>query len=199
MLRDKALTLEQMQRRIDDERKRVVEHLKAIGDFHGALLLNNESVEHNSRFGAQITDIYPLRLEEQGLNAVLNSQEFVDARGGGAHVLPLLGSNPRQLSLELQQAAYRCAGNAIDVLSELEPRAYVVKTRVRKGSRRRGIALIVTVRDPSRTAISTPQSANAAIELSARVKAHDGIVKRRHAERISIWLSEAPEARQTCQ
>lgn len=189
MLREKALTLEQVQRRIDEERKRVVEHLKAIGDFQGALLLNNESVEHNSRFGAYVTDIYPLKLEEYGLNAVLNSQEFTDARGRGAHILPLLGSNPTQLSLELQQAAYRCAGNAIDVLSEMNPRAYVIKTRVRKTKYRRGIVLIVSLRDPTKIH-STPRSANAAIELTARAKAHGGIVKRRHANRISLWLSE---------
>jgi hypothetical protein len=181
MLRDKALTMEQMQLRIDSERKRVADYLKSIGDFEGALLLNNEAVEHNSRFGAYVTDIYPLRLEALGLNAVLNSQEFSDARGNGAQVLPLLGSNPTHLSLDLQLVAYRCAGNAIDVLSDLKPRAYVIKTRVRKGGRRRGIALIVTARDPSQSQ-STAKSANAAIELAARIKAHGGIVKRRHAQ-----------------
>lgn len=192
MLRGKALTMEQMQLHIDSERKRVADYLKSIGDFEGALLLNNESMEHNSRFGAYATDLYPLRLERQGLNAVLNSKEFSDARGGGAHVLPLLGANPTHLSLELQLVAYRCAGNAIDVLSELRPRAYVIKTRVRKAEHRRGIALIVTVRDPGRTQ-GTPKSANAAIELAARVKAHGGIVKRRHAHRVSLWISEPIE------
>lgn len=192
MLRDKALTMEQMHLHIDSERKRVADYLKFIGDFEGALLLNTESVEHNSRFGAYATDLYPLRLEQQGLNAVLNSKEFSDARGGGAHVLPLLGPNPTHLSLELQLVAYRCAGNAIDVLSELQPRAYVIKTRVRKTKRCRGIALIVTVRDPTHTQ-STPKSAKAAIELTARVKAHGGIVKRRHAHRISLWISEPIE------
>ena len=192
MLRDKALTMEQMQLQIDSERKRVADYLKSIGDFEGALLLNNEAVEHNSRFGAYVTDIYPLRLEQQGLNAVLNSKEFSDARGNGAHVLPLLGLNPTHLSLELQLVAYRCAGSAIDVLSELEPRAYVIKTRVRKGAYRRGIALIVTARDPTQSQ-STAKSAKAAIELTARVKAHGGIVKRRHARRISLWLSEPIE------
>lgn len=192
MLRDKALTMEQMQLRVDSERKRVADYLKSIGDFEGALLLNNEAVEHNSRFGACVTDIYPLRLEQHGLNAVLNSKEFSDARGNGAHVLPLLGSNPTHLSLELQLVAYRCAGSAIDVLSELEPRAYVIKTRVRKGTRRRGIALIVTARDPTQSQ-STAKSAKAAIELTARVKAHGGIVKRRHAHRISLWLAESIE------
>jgi glucose-6-phosphate-specific signal transduction histidine kinase len=189
VLREKALTLEQMQQRIEEGRKRVAEYLKAIGDFQGALRLNNESVEHNARFGAQIIDIYPLKLEQHGLNAVLNSQEFSDARGGGAHVLPLLGPHPTQLSLELQQVAYRCVVNAIDVLSELTPRAYVIKTRVRRTRQHRGIALIVTVRDPAPPQ-STPKSANAAIELTARIKAHGGIVKRRHAYRISLWLPE---------
>lgn len=189
VLREKALTLEQMQQRIEEGRKRVAEYLKAIGDFQGALRLNNESVEHNARFGAQIIDIYPLKLEQHGLNVVLNSQEFSDARGGGAHVLPLLGPHPTRLSLELQQVAYRCVGNAIDVLSELSPRAYVIKTRVRRTRQYRGIVLIVTVRDPGPPQ-STPKSANAAIELSTRVKAHGGIVKRRHAHRISLWLSE---------
>ncbi len=192
ILREKALMLEQMQKRIEGERKRVVEYLKAIGDFQGALLLNNESVEHNSRFGADVTDIYPLKLEQYGLNAVLNSQEFCDARGGGAHVLPLLGHGSMKLSIELQQVAYRCVGNALDVLSELQPRAYVIKTRVRKTKHLLGIILIVSVRDPSEPS-SSSKSANAAIELTARVKAHGGVVKRRHAHRISLWLSEAIE------
>ncbi len=192
MLRDKALTMKQMHLHIETERKRVADYLKSIGDYEGALLLNNEAVEHNSRFGAYVTDIYPLRIEEHGLNAVLNSKEFSDARGNGAHVLPLLGSNPTHLSVDLQLVAYRCTGNAIDVLSELEPRAYVIKTRVRKGVLRRGIALIVTARDPTQSQ-STPKSAKAAIELTARVKAHGGIVKRRHAQRISVWLAEQIE------
>ena len=189
MLREKALSLEQMQRFIDEERKRVVDHLKAIGDLQGALLLNSEAVAYNSRFGTHITDIYPLRLEQHGLNAVLNSQEFVDARGGNAHLLPLLGSNPRQLSLELQQTAYRCACNAIDVLSESQPQATVIKTRIRKSKSYRGILIVVTVRNPGEKA-STPKSANAAVELNARVKAHGGAIKRRHAHKISLWLSE---------
>jgi MASE1 len=190
MLREKALSMKEGQLRIEEARKRVVEYLKAIGDYRGALLLNNESVEQNSRLGAHIADIYPLQLEHLGLNAALNSQEFIDARGGGAHVLPLLGRNPTLLSLELQQAAYRCAGNAIDVLSEVQPRAYVIKTRVRKARHRIGIALIVTVREPG-DALSTPKSTSAAIELTARVKAHGGILNRRHANRISLWLSES--------
>ena len=190
MLREKALKMKQMHIRIDTERKRVADYLKSIGDYEGALRLNNEAVEHNARLGAYITDIYPFRIEEHGLNAVLNSEEFSDARGNGAHILPLLGSNPVHLSVDLQLVAYRCAGLAIDVLSELEPRAYVVKTRVRKGIRRRGIVLIITARDPTQPQ-STAKSAKAAIELSARVKAHGGIVKRRHAHQISMWLAES--------
>ena len=182
MLREKALSLEQMQRFIDEERKRVVDHLKAIGDLQGALLLNSEAVAYNSRFGTHITDIYPLRLEQHGLNAVLNSQEFVDARGGNAHLLPLLGSNPRQLSLELQQSAYRCACNAIDVLSESQPQATVIKTRIRKSKSYRGILIVVTVRNPGEKA-STSKSANAAIELNARVKAHGGAPAAAHRRR----------------
>jgi len=192
MLRDKALTMEQMHLRMDSERKRVAEHLKSIGDYEGALRLNNEAVEHNARFGAYITDIYPLGLERHGLNAVLNSKEFSDARGNGAHVLPLLGSRAADLPFDLQLVAFRCAGLAIDVLSELEPRAYAVKTRVRIGARRQGIAIFVTARDPTQSQ-STAKSARAALELSARVKAHGGIVKRRHAHRIRVWISEPTE------
>lgn len=188
-LREKALKMKQMHLRIESERKRVADYLKSIGDFEGALLLNNEAVEHNARFGAYIADIYPLRIEEHGLNAALNSEEFSDARGNGAHILPLLGSNPAHLSVDLQLVAYRCAGLAIDVLSELEPRAYVIKTRVRKVAGCRGIALIVTARDPTQSQ-STAKSAKAAIELTDRVKAHGGIVKRRHAQRVSLWLAE---------
>lgn len=189
ILREKALSLEQMQQLIDEERKRVVDHLKAIGDLQGALLLNNEAVAYNSRFGTHVTDIYPLRLEQHGLNAVLNSQEFVDARGGNAHLLPLLGSNPRRLSLELQQVAYRCACNAIDVLSESQPQATVIKTRIRQSKSYRGILIVVTVRNPGQT-FSTTKSTDAAIELNARVKAHGGAIKRRHTHKISLWLSE---------
>ena len=198
MLREKALTMEQLNFRMDSERKRVAEYLKSIGDYEGALRLNNEAVEHNARFGAYITEIYPLGLERHGLNAVLNSTEFSDARGNGAHVLPLLGSNAADLSFELQLVAFRCAGLTLDVLSELEPRAYVVKTRVHIGARQRGIAIFATVRDPTRLQ-STPKSARAAIELSARVKAHGGIVKRRHAHHIRVWLSELKEPSGTSQ
>lgn len=188
-LKERALTLEALHRQVDDERKRVVEHLKAFGDLQGALLLNTQAVQQTARFSVQLMDVYPLRLEAQGLNAVLNSQEFIDSRGGGADILPLLGSNPKLLSLELQQVAYRCACNALDLLSELQPDVYVIKTRIRKSARLQGIVLIASVRNAGDLR-STPKSANAALELDARVKAHGGIVKRRHAHRISLWLSE---------
>jgi glucose-6-phosphate-specific signal transduction histidine kinase len=189
ILRDKAISMDEMQLRVDTHHRQLAKRLKANGDHKTALLVNTEAVEHAARFQAQVADVYPIKIETHGLNAVLNSQGFVDNRGGGANVLPLLGSDPKLLTLELQLAAYRCACHALDLLSETEPSAYVLKTRIRHIGRRRGIALFVTAK-PTTLPQSTHKSATAALELAARIKAHGGIVKRHHAHRVSMWLSE---------
>lgn len=191
-LKEKAVFLTKVHARLENERKQLVDKLKANGDHQSALLVNTEAVQNACEFSAQITDIYPIQIETHGLNAVLNSQGFIDNRGG-MQVLPLLGSNPKLLTLELQQVAYRCVCNAFDLLSECAPSSYVLKTRVRHTGRRRGIALFVTAK-PTSPLQSTHKSTAAAHELAARVKAHGGIVKRHHAHRISLWLSEPIES-----
>lgn len=193
VLRGKAISMDQMQSRVDNHHRQLSERLRANGDHRGALLVNTEAVEYSARFEAQIADVYPLKIETHGLNAILNSQGFVDNRGGGADVLPLLGSDPKLLTLELQIAAYRCACHALDLLSETDPSTYILKTRIRCVGRRRGIAMFVTAK-PTAAPVSTHKSAVAALELAARVKAHGGIVKRHHAHRISMWLPESIES-----
>ncbi|TXH69394.1 MAG: histidine kinase [Lysobacteraceae bacterium] len=192
-LRDQLLYMAQMQLHLDDERKELVEWLKAHGHYEAAMDLNTRGVAHARLFEEQAMALYPIRIEEQGLHAVMHSEAFSRFWAGEAEVRYSLRGQPRWLTVDLQLAAYRCACNAIALLSDFDPDEYVVKTRVWRFGNRRGIALFVTAKP--RSAFHPTQAGTiAAVDLEARVKAHGGTVRRRHANRISLVLSEPVDA-----
>lgn len=188
-LRDQLLYMAQMQLHIDDERKELVEWLKAHGHYEAAMDLNTRGVAHARLFEEHALALYPIRIEEQGLHAVMHSEAFSRFWAGDAEVRYSLRGQPKQLTVDLQLAAYRCACNAMALLSDFDPDEYVVKTRVWRIGKRRGIALFVTAK-PRVPFHPTQAGTIAAVDLEARVKAHGGTVRRRHANRISLVLSE---------
>jgi hypothetical protein len=192
-LRDQVLYMAQMQLRLDDYRDELVDWLKGHRHFDAAMDLNSRGVAHARLFDQHALALYPMRIEEQGLYAVLNAEAFTDFWASEAAVRYQLRGQPKRLTVELQLAAYRCVCNAFALLSECDPKQYTVKTRVWHASGKRGIAVFVTAK-PTTELQHSQGGLLAAMELEGRVKAHGGAVRRRHVNRISMLLSEPLDA-----
>jgi len=187
VLREQLLYLAQMQLDVDDERRDMADWLKTRGHYEAAMDLNTRGVMHRRMFDVQSQALYPMRIEQDGLYAVVHSETFTDFWAGEAEVIYAFRGQPRELSVDLQLVAYRCICHAFALLSECQPDEYRIKMRVWQGRRRRGIVLFVTT--PNAAPQATQASVAAAALLNARVKAHGGIV-RRDPYRVSILLSE---------
>ena len=187
VLREQLLYLAQMQLGVDDERRDMADWLKTRGHYEAAMDLNTRGVMHRRMFDVQSQALYPMRIEQDGLYAVVHSETFTDFWAGEAEVIYAFRGQPRELSVDLQLVAYRCICHAFALLSECQPDEYRIKMRVWQGRRQRGIVLFVTT--PNAAPQVTQASVAAAALLNARVKAHGGIV-RRDPYRVSILLSE---------
>jgi glucose-6-phosphate-specific signal transduction histidine kinase len=144
-LREQVLYMAQMQVCMDDQRKQLVETLKAQGKFTDAMLLNSEAVEHMQSFESRATAIYPLRIEELGLYGVIFPDSFTDFWAGDADVsyVSALGQ-PKMLSVDLQLATYRCICNIFALLSQGAPEHFRVKLRAWKRGNKRGMTFKIT-------------------------------------------------------
>lgn len=192
MLREHLLYMAQMQMILDDERKELAAWLKSRGHFEAAMDINSRGVMHRRVFDEQALALYPIRIEEQGLYAVVHSEAFSDFWAGQAEVLYSLRGQPRELSVDLQLTAYRCLCHAMALLSECEPAEVRIKMRVWRGERRRGIVFFIDA-VPGATVQSGQAGVAAAGLLAARVKAHGGVV-RRHGHRVGVLLTEPRES-----
>lgn len=195
-LRDQVIYMAQMQLRLDDYRDELVEWLKQHRHFEAAMDLNSSGVAHARLFDQQALALYPMRIEAQGLYAVLNAEAFTEFWANETTVRYQLRGQPKRLTVDLQLAAYRCVCNAFALLSECDPEQYTVKTRVWRFRGKRGIALFVIAKSAAELQHSQT-GLLAAMELEGRVKAHGGAVRRRHANRISMLLSEPVDAEPT--
>jgi MASE1 len=197
-LRDQVIYMAQMQLRLDDYRDDLVEWLKQHRHFEAAMDLNSRGVAHARLFDQQALALYPMRIEAQGLYAVLNAEAFTDFWANETTVRYQLRGQPKRLTVDLQLAAYRCVCNAFALLSECDPEQYTVKTRVWRYGGKRGIAVFVIAKPAAGVDLEHSQAGLlAAMELEGRVKAHGGAVRRRHLNRISMLLSEPVDAEST--
>jgi MASE1 len=187
VLREQLLYLAQMQLGVDDERRDMTEWLKSRGHYEAAMDLNTRGVMHRRMFDVQSQALYPMRIEQDGLYAVVHSETFTDFWAGDAEVIYAFKGQPRDLSVDLQLVAYRCICHAFALLSECQPDEYRIKMRVWQGRQRRGIVLFITT--PNAPPKTTQAGIAAAALLNARVKAHGGIA-RRDPYRVRILLSE---------
>ena len=163
--------------------------LKQHRHFDAAMDLNNRGVAHARLFDQHALALYPMRIEEQGLYAVLNAEAFTEFWAHDATVRYQLRGQPKRLTVDLQLAAYRCVCSALALLSECDPKQYTVKTRIWGVGGKRGIAVFVTAK-PTTTLQHSRGGLLAAMELEGRIKAHGGAVRRRHLHRIVMLLSE---------
>ncbi len=188
-LRDQVIYMAQMQVRLDEYRDELVDRLKQHRDFDAAMDLNNSGVAHARLFDQHALALYPMRIEEQGLYAVLNAEAFTDFWAHETSVRYQLRGQPKRLTVDLQLAAYRCICNAFALLSECNPEHYTVKARVWRIGGKRGIAVFVTAK-PTTAPHHSRGGLLAAMELEGRIKAHGGAVRRRHPNRIVMLLPE---------
>ncbi len=188
-LREKVLYMAQMQVCMDDQRKHLVEMLKAHEQYSAAMLLNSKAVEHMQWFESQSAALYPLHIEERGLYAVIHPESFTDFWAGTADVhYAQMRGQPRTLTVDLQLAAYRCICNAFALLSDCAPEAYRVTLRVWQRGGRRGISIKMTA-TPGQPPQISRASTVAEVDLGRRVKAYGGALRRRpeHGVHILLW------------
>lgn len=188
MLREHMLYMAQMQLSLDDERKDTVEWLKTRGHAQAAMDLNSRGMTARRTFDERAPALYPLKIEQDGLYAVLHAQAFTNFWGGGAEVYLGYKGQPKRLSVDLQLAAYRCICHAMALLSESEPSEYRISLRVWNFRQRRGISIAVTA-DPTAEPRITPAAVAANAILEARVKAYRGVLKR-DPHRVRLFLAE---------
>lgn len=189
-LREKVLYMAQMQVCMDDQRKHLVEMLKAHEQYSAAMLLNSKAVEHMQWFESQSDALYPLHIEERGLYAVIHPESFTDFWAGAADVhYAQMRGQPRTLTVDLQLAAYRCICNAFALLSDCAPEAYRVTLRVWHRGGRRGISIKMTA-TPTQPPQISRASTVAEVDLGRRVKAFGGALRRRPAHGVHILLWE---------
>lgn len=192
MLREHMLYMAQMQLGFDDERKDTVEWLRARGHAQAAMDLNTRGMSFRRVFDERAPALYPIRIEQEGLYAVLHADAFTRFWGDGAEVYLGYKGQPKHLSVDLQLASYRCICHAMALLSESEPSEYRIGMRVWKTGTRRGISISVTIEPTAERRVSQAGVAASTI-LDARVKAYGGILKH-DAHRVRVLLSE-PVAR----
>ncbi len=188
-LRGKFLYMAQMQFGFDDYRKKMVARLRANGHHAAAMDLNTEGVEQMEWFERHAIALYPIQIEKDGLFAALHAEAFTSFWAGGAEVMYMVKGRPKELSLGLQLAAYRCICNVFALLSESAPEYYEVRARTWQYGGRRGVSFRVTIK-PTTPPESSSAGTLAAIELEGRVKAYGGAVRRRHKDEISFFLPE---------
>lgn len=190
-LREQVLYMAQMQVCMDDQRKQLVETLKAQGKFTDAMLLNSEAVEHMQSFESRATAIYPLRIEELGLYGVIFPETFTDFWAGDAdvHYVSALGQ-PKMLSVGLQLATYRCICNVFALLSQGAPEHVRVKLRAWTRGNKRGMIFKITA--PATQPLQVTRAGTLAeVDLERRVKAYGGAIRRRRLDCVHVLLWES--------
>lgn len=188
MLREHMLYMAQMQLGFDDERKDTVDWLRARGHAQAAMDLNTRGMSFRRMFDERAPALYPIRIEQEGLYAVLHADAFTRFWGDGAEVYLGYKGQPKRLSVDLQLAAYRCICHAMALLSESEPSEYRIGMRVWETGARRGISISVTAEATAERRVTQAGVAASTI-LDARVKAYGGILKH-DAHRVRVLLSE---------
>jgi hypothetical protein len=187
--RDQVLYMAQLHILVDDEMRELVHWLKENGRYKEALAINSSGAQHRQMFDKHAIALYPVGIEEKGLFAVVQSQAFEDRWAAGNHIaIRFDDGDPKMLSTDLQLAAYRCFCSAIVLMCDWKPEEFRVRMRVWRTSSRRGIYFSVSAFNPGQAEVSQAGAA-ASLLLNARVNAHGGIA-RRHAHRVSVFLSE---------
>ncbi|MBN6152145.1 MASE1 domain-containing protein [Xanthomonas sp. AmX2] len=191
-LRNRVIEYTDIHTHLNKLSRDIASSLKERGHYAAAMEMNRTGVIQTQLLDDYVAALYPLDIETQGLYGALKSIAFANACD--TEVETRLRGESRQLSIGLQLAAYRCVLNAMEML----PRSgrHRITARVWKGRGRRGL-LVTIAADP---ALLLGGSASKSVdeiewELASRLKAHDGLCRRRHELKISFLVSEPSERR----
>lgn len=188
-LRDRVIVLAQMQARIEDSKTDLIRRLKEHGRYAAAMDVMRDAALHDELFEAHASALYPLSIDAQGLYHALQSPSFSTVWAHQRPVRFCLRGQPRRLSVPLQVAAYRCACNAIALLSPGDPSRHRVQARTWQSGAVRGIAVVVQAYG-SAGETRTRASTLAELELEGRLHMHGGALRRRRHDRVVFLLAE---------
>jgi glucose-6-phosphate-specific signal transduction histidine kinase len=188
-MRDRVIVLAQMQARIVDSKTDLIRRLKEHGRYAAAMEVMRDAALHDELFEAHASALYPLSIDTLGLYDALQSPSFTAVWTDQRPVRFCLRGQPRRLSVPLQVAAYRCACNAIALLSCGDPARYRVHARTWQSGQMRGIAVVVQAHGGAGE-MRTRASTLAELELEGRLKMHGGALRRRRGDRLVFLLAE---------
>jgi glucose-6-phosphate-specific signal transduction histidine kinase len=188
-LRDRVIVLAQMQARIEDSKSDLIRRLKEHGRYAAAMEVMRDAALHDELFEAHASALYPLSIDTLGLYNALQSPSFSAVWASQRPVRLCLRGKPLLLTVPLQVAAYRCACNAIALLSPGDPSRYRLHARTWQAGGLRGIAVVVQAHGGAGE-VHTRASTLAELELEGRLKMHGGAMRRRRSDRVVFLLAE---------
>jgi len=165
-----------------------VQFLKDRGHHAAAMDVLSAGVSHSRKFKEKLNLIFPVEIEQYGLYGALDTPALAEVWGGRAEIERQLRGYPRELSLGLQLAAYRCICDGIAALAESGHEHLYLQVRCGRGVARKAAWIRITPLDGAvRLASSNRPEAFEALE--ARVLAYGGIIHRRK-DHISVLIDE---------
>ena len=192
VLREQYLYSLQLQHISDEDDRRFSDYLREQGHARAAMEVNTRILQRQRVFRARGQALYPIRIETDGLFAVLYSEEFSEFFATGAQVGHSFSGNVRDLTLDLQLAAFRCVCHAMNLQAECLPETFKLYLRAWKSTRRRG--LYVRIVSIPRTPLNcTAVGENESMYLRSRINSWNGHLKC-NKHRISFLLSESADA-----
>lgn len=193
-LRDRVMVLAQIQARIEDSKNNLIQRLKAHGRYAAAMEVMRDAALHDELFEAHTSALYPISIDTLGLYDALQSPSFSAVWADQKPVRFCLRGQPKRLTVPLQVNAYRCACNAIALLSAGNPSRYRVRARAWKSGELCGIAVSVHCSGGAHGQ-RTQASTLAELEMEGRLKTHGGAMRRRRDDHVFFVLAETANAK----
>ncbi|CAD7380586.1 MASE1 domain-containing protein [Xanthomonas arboricola] len=185
LLRNRVLEYSDINVQINRMRKDVVADLRAKGQHAVAMEMTRVGVLESQLLQQYVAALYPLEIETHGLYQALRSpalERFCQSRF--QHVFR---GDCKNLSLELQLSAYRSVLNCVEILPSAS--RHFIQARAWTGKGARGVAVRV-IADSSSAEPAGRYSDDVEAELDARLKAHGGMLRRRHALVVTFLVAE---------
>ncbi|MEQ7776506.1 MASE1 domain-containing protein [Xanthomonas hortorum] len=186
MLRNRVIEYSDINVQINRMRKDVVADLRARGQHAAAMEMTRVGVIESQLLQQYVAALYPLEIETHGLYQALRSPAIERFCGSQLHCV--LRGDCKNLSLGLQLAAYRCVLNSIELLPAANK--HFIQARAWTGMHSKGVVLRI-IADTSLVGSVRRDCPDAETELKARLKAHGGMLRRRHALVLTFLVAEA--------
>ncbi|MBV6808704.1 MASE1 domain-containing protein [Xanthomonas campestris pv. pennamericanum] len=186
LLRNRVLEYSDINVQINRMRKDVVADLRAKGQHAVAMEITRVGVLESQLLQQYVAALYPLEIETHGLYQALRSPSL--ERFCQSEFEHVLRGDCRNLSLELQLSAYRSVLNCVEILPSASKHFIQGRAWTSKGAR--GVVIRV-IADSSSAELVGRDSNDIKDELVARLKAHGGTLRRRHALVLTFLVAES--------